>query len=61
MGNKESLEGETNIEEGYKKHPVYSKPEKYTSESGEVWKIPEVLKSGHHKKIEEWREVNSSL
>jgi tRNA (guanine37-N1)-methyltransferase len=30
--------------------PVYTRPEEYQG-----WKVPEVLLSGDHKKIEEWR------
>ena len=34
--------------------PQYTRPEKYKS-----WKVPEVLLSGDHKKIEEWRKKKS--
>ena len=30
--------------------PVYTRPEEFNG-----WKVPEVLMSGDHKKIEEWR------
>ncbi|MEY3376925.1 MAG: hypothetical protein RL463_1235, partial [Bacteroidota bacterium] len=30
--------------------PVYTRPEEYRG-----WKVPAVLMSGDHKKIEEWR------
>lgn len=39
----------TNIE-----HPQYTKPEEVYG-----YKVPEVLLSGHHKKIEEWKKENS--
>ncbi|MBQ6946419.1 MAG: tRNA (guanosine(37)-N1)-methyltransferase TrmD, partial [Clostridia bacterium] len=45
----ESFEGES-LYNGLLEYPQYSRPE--------VWnerKVPEVLLSGHHKKIEEWR------
>ncbi len=35
-------------------HPQYTRPEEYKG-----WKVPEVLLSGNHKKIEEWREKKS--
>lgn len=38
---------------GKKKHPVYTQPANF-----EGHEIPEVLKSGHHKKIQEWRNQN---
>jgi tRNA (guanine37-N1)-methyltransferase len=31
--------------------PVYTRPEVYRG-----WKVPEVLLSGHQKKIDEWRD-----
>lgn len=34
----------------YRQYPQYTRPEEYKS-----WKVPEVLLSGDHKKIEEWR------
>jgi tRNA (guanine37-N1)-methyltransferase len=30
--------------------PVYTRPEEFRG-----WKVPEVLMSGNHRKIEEWR------
>jgi tRNA (guanine37-N1)-methyltransferase len=34
--------------------PVYTRPEEYRG-----WKVPEILMSGNHKKIEEWRHEQS--
>ena len=50
---KESLARESHSEEGYREHPQYTKPPVYKK-----WKVPEVLLSGDHKKIEEWRKEN---
>lgn len=47
-GQTESLEG--NLLE----YPQYSRPEVWNNK-----KVPEVLMSGHHQKIEEWRKVQS--
>lgn len=44
LGKKESLE---EIKGSY---PVYTRPEDFNK-----WKVPKVLLSGNHKKIEEWR------
>ncbi|PJA45564.1 tRNA (guanosine(37)-N1)-methyltransferase TrmD [Candidatus Uhrbacteria bacterium CG_4_9_14_3_um_filter_50_9] len=49
-----SLETESHSEEGYLEHPQYTKPDEYNG-----WKVPEVLLSGDHKKIAEWREKQS--
>ncbi len=49
LNNKES--GETESFSGYLlEYPQYSRPEEWNGK-----KVPEVLLSGHHKKIEEWR------
>lgn len=50
LGSKESLESESHDEEGALEYPQYTKPEVYKK-----WNVPEVLLSGDHKKIEEWR------
>ncbi|MBR0036701.1 MAG: tRNA (guanosine(37)-N1)-methyltransferase TrmD [Bacteroidales bacterium] len=34
--------------------PVYTRPSTYTSVSGEEWTVPEILLSGHERKIREW-------
>lgn len=50
LGKKESLEENRGI--GI---PVYTRPEVFTWR-GKKYRVPKVLLSGHHKKIEEWRE-----
>ncbi|MBI5793748.1 tRNA (guanosine(37)-N1)-methyltransferase TrmD [Candidatus Uhrbacteria bacterium] len=50
---KESLVRESHSDEGYREHPQYTKPPVYKK-----WKVPEVLLSGDHKKIEEWRKAH---
>ncbi|MCR4313984.1 MAG: tRNA (guanosine(37)-N1)-methyltransferase TrmD [Candidatus Uhrbacteria bacterium] len=46
----ESLEQESHSTEGYREYSQYTKPEDYKG-----WKVPEILLSGDHKKIAEWR------
>jgi len=46
---KESLEEESFSKTGLE-YPQYTRPEEYNS-----WKVPKVLLSGHHKKIQEWK------
>jgi len=36
-------------------YPQYTRPEVFTPAKGIKWKVPKVLLSGNHKKIEEWR------
>ncbi|MEK7524823.1 MAG: tRNA (guanosine(37)-N1)-methyltransferase TrmD [Patescibacteria group bacterium] len=50
LGSEESLLEESYQEEGKIEYPQYTRPEEYKG-----WKVPEILLSGHHKKISEWR------
>ena len=55
LGKQESLES---IKGSY---PAYTRPEKITNyKKGKILKVPEVLLSGDHKKIAEWRRKKSS-
>jgi tRNA (guanine37-N1)-methyltransferase len=51
LGKEESLEEESFGEEGFVEYPQYTRPEDF-----EGWKVPEVLVSGNHKLIKEWKE-----
>ena len=50
LGKAESLAEESHTIEGMTEYPQYTRPEVYNK-----MKVPEVLLSGDHKKIEEWR------
>ncbi len=50
LGNEISAETESHTEEGVVEYPQYTKPEEFRGA-----RVPEVLLSGHHKRIEEWR------
>ncbi len=50
LGNEESLKEES-FENGLIEYPQYTRPREYRN-----MKVPEVLLSGNHKKIKEWRE-----
>jgi len=52
LGNSESLLMES-FTDGKLDHPVYTRPEIYKN-----MEVPEVLLSGNHKKIEEWKKNN---
>ena len=54
LGNKESAKKESFSRIGYLEHPQYTKPPEFRG-----WKVPKVLLSGDHKKIEEWRKKSS--
>lgn len=55
LGNPESLEGESHSQQGIMGYPQYTRPEDY-----EGLKVPEVLLSGNHRQITNWREQNRS-
>ena len=52
LGNPESL-AEESFSEGFEiEYPQYTRPAEYKD-----WKVPEILLSGDHKKIAEWRKI----
>ena len=57
VGKFESTQGES-FEEGKLEYPQYTKPESWRVK-GKNYKVPGVLLTGHHKKIEEWRNTES--
>ncbi|MCA9388507.1 tRNA (guanosine(37)-N1)-methyltransferase TrmD [Candidatus Berkelbacteria bacterium] len=62
LGNSESLASESHSKPGQLDHPHYTKPDNYTPVSqpnlGELV-VPDVLKSGDHQKISDWRSKNT--
>ena len=54
LGNIESIETESHSQDGYLEYPQYTKPEEFMG-----WKVPEVLLSGDHKKVAEWRDEHA--
>ena len=50
LGNDASSVHESHSDEGVLEHPQYTKPEEFNG-----WRVPEVLLSGHHKAIDDWR------
>jgi tRNA (guanine37-N1)-methyltransferase len=54
LGKAESLARESHTIEGELEHAQYTRPDVYKA-GKKLWKVPDVLLSGDHKKIEEWR------
>jgi tRNA (guanine37-N1)-methyltransferase len=50
LGNPDSVKHESFMQEGHLDHPHYTRPRVFRGQS-----VPEVLLSGHHAKIKEWR------
>ncbi|MFH1611232.1 MAG: tRNA (guanosine(37)-N1)-methyltransferase TrmD [Patescibacteria group bacterium] len=62
LGAESSLEAESYNQVGVLEYPQYTKPEVYDFKVGirkKVLKVPEVLLSGNHAKIQKWREEQS--
>lgn len=51
IGNIESVKNESHAKKGVLEEPIYTRPEEFRG-----LKVPEVLLSGDHKKITEWKE-----
>ena len=53
-------------EKGFIEYPQYTRPPKFFPKKigrvrPEVWQVPKVLLSGHHRKIEEWRKKHRKI
>lgn len=46
---------------GFIEYPQYTRPELFKPQKDKKWRVPKVLLSGNHKKIEEWREKQSKI
>lgn len=58
MGNSETV-SEESFSNGLLEYPHYTRPSEWKSAGGEALNVPEVLTSGNHAKIEEWRRTQS--
>ena len=54
LGEETSLDTESHTEEGLLEYPQYTRPEVYLAGKNS-WPIPDILMSGNHAKIAEWR------
>lgn len=55
LGKPQLLKERITKERGFIEYPQYTRPEVFTPKKEVKWRVPKVLTSGHHKKIEEWR------
>jgi len=58
LGKKESLKEESHSKKGYLEYPQYTRPEIFKAGKKE-FKVPKMLLSGHHAKIDDWRQKQS--
>ena len=61
LGKPQLLKERITKEKGFIEYPQYTRPEIFSSKKGIYWKVPKVLLSGHHKKIEEWRKKHQKV
>ncbi len=54
LGNQTSIIEESHSEEGLAEYPQYTRPEIFLAE-GKKMRVPKILLSGDHQKIEDWR------
>lgn len=59
LGKDESSHEESHSTPGVGEYPHYTRPETFVPKRGVSWSIPDELKTGHHKKIAEWRKKHS--
>lgn len=58
VGNNETTSDES-FSEGLLEYPHYTRPATWVDATGTAHQVPEILLSGHHKKIAEWRKEQS--
>lgn len=58
LGKDESSDVETHSIPGYIEYPHYTRPEHFEAD-GIEYSVPEILMSGHHAQIEEWKKDNA--
>lgn len=61
LGKKQLLKQRITKEKGFIEYPQYTRPEVFEPIRGKKWKVPKILLSGHHKKIEEWRKKHQKI
>src|SRR4029079_13615304 len=55
IGNSESLHEESFNTENTLEYPQYTRPAVFVTDEGAEWSVPEILLSGHHQQIAEWK------
>lgn len=60
LGNSESAKNESHTVPGVLEHPQYTRPEVFEA-NNKKFRVPKILLSGNHKKVEEWRKKHSKI
>lgn len=61
LGKPELLKERITKEKGFIEYSQYTRPEVFEPKKGIKWRVPKVLISGHHQKIEEWRKKHRKV
>jgi len=61
IGKGELLKERITKNQGFIEYAQYTKPAVFSPKKGVSWRVPKVLLSGNHKKIEEWRKKHSKI
>jgi len=61
LGKEQLLKERLTKEKGFIEYPQYTRPEVFEPKQGIRWRVPKVLLSGNHKKIEEWRRKHRKI
>ena len=66
IGKPQLLDQRVTKEKGFIEYPQYTRPPEFFHKKPgktrpEIWRVPKVLLSGHHKKIEEWRKKHTKI
>lgn len=56
LGKPEFLKERITKQKGFMEFPQYTRPEVFSPKKGVNWKVPKLFLSGHHAKINEWRQ-----
>jgi tRNA (guanine37-N1)-methyltransferase len=61
IGKPELLKERITKNKGFVEYPQYTRPEVFSPKKGVFWRMPKVLLSGDHKKIEDWRKKHTKI
>lgn len=61
LGKKQLLKERITKNKGFIEYAQYTRPEAFSPKKGKNWRVPKVLLSGNHKKIEAWKKQHGRV
>jgi len=61
IGKEQLLKERISKSGGFLEYAQYTRPENFSPEKGKNWRVPKVLISGDHKKIDEWKKSHGEV